>query len=76
MIDHNKIVDILRGIKDPQSGRDIISAKMVEDFQLDGQNIVFSIVLKTNDSQLKSSLNLPVWKQFNRFIRKLTYISI
>jgi ATP-binding protein involved in chromosome partitioning len=57
MIDHNKIVDILRGIKDPQSGRDIISAKMVEDFQVDGQNIVFSIVLKTNDSQLKSSLN-------------------
>lgn len=56
-IDHNKVVDILRSIKDPQSGRDIISARMVEDFQVEGGNIVFSIVLKTNDSQLKSSLN-------------------
>ena len=57
MIDHNKVVEILRTIKDPQSGRDIISAKMVENFQVDGNNITFSIVLKTNDSQLKSSLN-------------------
>lgn len=57
MIDHNKVVEILRTIKDPQSGRDIISAKMVENFQVDGNNITFSIVLKTNDGQLKSSLN-------------------
>jgi ATP-binding protein involved in chromosome partitioning len=57
MIDHNKVVEILRTIKDPQSGRDIISAKMVENFQVDENNITFAIVLKTNDSQLKSSLN-------------------
>ncbi|MFZ1704771.1 MAG: Mrp/NBP35 family ATP-binding protein [Saprospiraceae bacterium] len=57
MIDHNQVVEILRSIKDPQSGRDLISAKMVEDFQVEENNIVFSIVLKTNDNQLKSSLN-------------------
>jgi len=57
MIDHNRIVEILRTIKDPQSGRDIISAKMVEDFQVEGDNIGFSIILKSNDGNLKSSLN-------------------
>lgn len=57
MIDHNRVVDILRTIKDPQTGRDIISARMVEDFQSDGDNISFSIILKSNDHDLKSSLN-------------------
>jgi len=56
-IDHNKVVEALRTIKDPSSGRDIITAKMVEDFKVEGDNISFSIVLKTNENDLKSSLN-------------------
>lgn len=56
-MDHNQVLEILRTIKDPQSGRDIISARMVEDFQVEGNDIRFSIILKTNDSELKSSLN-------------------
>jgi ATP-binding protein involved in chromosome partitioning len=57
MIDHNVVVAALRNVKDPQTGQDIISAKMVEDFRVDDPNISFSIVLKTNDSELKSALN-------------------
>lgn len=57
MIDHNKAVQALRNVKDPKTGLDIIAAKMVENFKVEGQNIYFSIVLKTNDSELKSALN-------------------
>lgn len=32
MLDHNAIVAALRNVKDPKSGVDIITAKMVEDF--------------------------------------------
>jgi ATP-binding protein involved in chromosome partitioning len=57
MIDHNVVVAALRNVKDPKTGHDIISAKMVEDFRVDDPNISFSIVLKTNDNELKSALN-------------------
>lgn len=57
MVDHNIVVAALRNVKDPKTGNDIISAKMVEDFKVDDLNISFSIVLKTNDSELKSALN-------------------
>lgn len=57
MIDHNAVVTALRNIKDPKTGQDIISAKMVEDFRVDGDNVSFSIVLKSNDPELKAGLN-------------------
>ncbi|KXK38355.1 MAG: Mrp/NBP35 family ATP-binding protein [Saprospiraceae bacterium] len=57
MIDNNAVVAALRKVRDPNSGLDIISAKMVEDFKIDGDNVSFSIVLKSDDQNLKSSLN-------------------
>jgi ATP-binding protein involved in chromosome partitioning len=57
MVDHNQIVQALRNVKDPKSGNDIISARMVEDFRVEGSQVFFSIVLHTNDSELKSALN-------------------
>ena len=63
MIDHNAILLALRNVKDPKTGNDIISAKMVEDFRVDGQSVAFSIVLKSNDSELKSALNFACMEQ-------------
>lgn len=57
MIDHNKIVQILRKVKDPRSGMDIVAAKMVEDLVVEGNNVNFSIVLNNNDQGIKSELN-------------------
>lgn len=56
-IDNNEVVNLLRTVKDPNSGRDIISAKMVEDLRISENDIFFSIVLKNNDQQIKSELN-------------------
>lgn len=63
MIDHNAIVQALRNVKDPKTGNDIIAAKMVEDFRVDGQNVSFSIVLKSNDAELKSALNFACMEE-------------
>ena len=57
MIDHNAVLAALRNVKDPKTGGDIVSARMVEDFRVEDNNISFSIVLKSNDNDLKSSLN-------------------
>jgi len=56
-IDNNKVVAALREVKDPTSGVDIISARMVEDLVITDQNVSFTIVIKTSDAELKSSLN-------------------
>ena len=66
MIDHNAVVNALRNVKDPKSGYDIISAKMVEDFRVEAPNIYFSIVLKTNDSELKSALNFACMEEISK----------
>lgn len=57
MLDHNKIVEALRTIKDPQSGMDIIQAKMVQDFKIDGNNVSFSLTISEQNKAAKSELN-------------------
>lgn len=56
-LDNNRVLDVLRRIKDPKSGVDIITARMIEDFVVDNQKINFSIVLKSPDQEIKSALN-------------------
>ena len=66
MLDHNVIVAALRNVKDPKSGVDIITAKMVEDFRVDNDIISFSIVLKSNDAELKSALNFACMEEIGK----------
>lgn len=56
-IDNNAVVQALRKVKDPKSGQDIITVKMVEDLVIEGSNVNFSIVLKSSEADLKASLN-------------------
>ncbi len=65
MIDNNIVVSALRNVKDPKTGRDIISARMVEDFTINGNDISFSIVLDSNDQDIKSSLNFACMEQIS-----------
>lgn len=57
MIDHNKVVNLLREIKDPQTGKDIISAKMVKDFKIEGNNIYFTLSISEKNKSLRSEIN-------------------
>lgn len=57
-LNKQKIIEALREVKDPKSGEDIISARMVEQLETDEQNVSFSLLLPANmDSGTKNSLN-------------------
>ena len=56
-LDNNAIVAALRNVKDPNTGQDIISMRMVEDFGVEGKNVSFSINLQGQDAKVKQSLN-------------------
>ena len=57
MIDNNKIVEALRTVKDPGTGQDIVSVRMVEDFKVDGDNIHFSLNIPNQESKIKQEIN-------------------
>ena len=44
-IDKIKVMDALRSVRDPKSGNDIISMKMVKDLVTSENNINFTIVI-------------------------------
>ena len=51
------IIDALSTVKDPQTGRDIISLRMVRDLQVEGNVVSFSIELPSLNNEYKSELN-------------------
>jgi ATP-binding protein involved in chromosome partitioning len=48
--------DALATIIDPGSGKDIVSAGMVKDIQVDGDNLVLEIELQSSDSALENQI--------------------
>jgi len=57
MIDNNKVVAALRKVKDPNTGQDIITAKLIKDLKIENQNINFSLVLPSLNTPYKADLN-------------------
>jgi len=57
LIDNNKIVEALRRVIDPISGKDIIQARMVQDLKITDDNVGFTLVLPTLNSPHKGDLN-------------------
>jgi len=57
MLDNNKILEALRTVKDPSTGQDIISVRMVGDFKLDGNNVHFSLNIPNQDTKVKQEIN-------------------
>jgi len=57
MIDNNKVVAALRKVKDPNTGQDIIAAKLIKDLKIEDQNINFSLVLPSLNTPYKADLN-------------------
>lgn len=55
-LDHNQVLEALRQVPDPKSGSDIIAARMLEDFRVEGNQVSFSIVLNSQDAALKSAI--------------------
>jgi len=57
LVDNNKIVEALRKVMDPNTGQDIIQARMIQDLKVTDDNVSFTLVLPTLNSPHKSDLN-------------------
>ncbi len=55
-IDKQQIVEALRTVKDPETGQDIIAVRMVENLQVKGQDISFTLVVPSLKSPVKNQL--------------------
>lgn len=56
-IDKQQIIEALRTVKDPQTGQDIISMRMVENLEVSGKDIRFTLVLSSLKAPHKNELN-------------------
>ena len=61
MIDNNKVVDILRGINDPNTGKDIIMSRRISGLRIDGNNIIFTLMANEIDERTKAQLNSDIY---------------
>ncbi len=57
MIQQEKILEALKSILDPQTGRDIVSVGMVQELQIDGKNVNFKLMVPSLQMQGKAELN-------------------
>jgi len=51
------ILNLLRAVRDPQTGRDIITAGMVQDLRIDGNNVNFTLAIPSLQMHGKAELN-------------------
>lgn len=56
-MEKEKILSALRQVRDPQTGRDIVSAGMVQDLEIEGHNVNFKLIIPSLQMQGKSELN-------------------
>jgi ATP-binding protein involved in chromosome partitioning len=56
-MEKESILEVLRQVRDPHTGQDIIAANMVQDLTIDGQNINFKLVIPSMQMQGKAELN-------------------
>lgn len=57
MIDHNKVVAILRQVKDPSTGVDLIAGKRVSEMKIEGKQIFFTLSVNDLGQQAKFAIN-------------------
>jgi ATP-binding protein involved in chromosome partitioning len=56
-MDQEKILNALRTVRDPQTGRDIVSVGMVQDLDIQGQIVNFKLAVPSLQMQGKAELN-------------------
>jgi ATP-binding protein involved in chromosome partitioning len=56
-IDRNLIIEALSMVRDPQSGQDIVSRKMVTDLEVKGNEVNFTLALPSLNMEHKSDMN-------------------
>jgi ATP-binding protein involved in chromosome partitioning len=57
MIEKEQILAALRSVRDPQTGRDIVTAGMVQDLEIEGDSVNFKLAVPSLQMQGKAELN-------------------
>ena len=57
MIDHNKVVEILRNVKDPSTGVDLITGRRVSELKVNDNQIFFTLSVNDLGQQAKFAIN-------------------
>jgi ATP-binding protein involved in chromosome partitioning len=57
MITKEQVLDALRYVDDPDLKKDLVTLGMIEDIQIDGKNVSFSVVLTTPACPLKTMIH-------------------
>ncbi|MDX1685299.1 MAG: Mrp/NBP35 family ATP-binding protein [Saprospiraceae bacterium] len=55
-LDNNRIVNALRTVQDPETGQDLIKTGKIKDFKVEGNNVFFTLSLKSSEASYKSDL--------------------
>lgn len=66
MIDHNKVVESLRRVPDPNSQSDVIQAKRISDLKIKGSDIFFSLNTSGIDESQKGKINFKCQEEIMR----------
>lgn len=66
MIDNNKVVEILQSVKDPRTSQDIVTARLVKDLKIEGNNIFFTLLTQGLDAKVKGEVNFASIAAINR----------
>jgi ATP-binding protein involved in chromosome partitioning len=66
-----EIIDALRTVKDPQTGQDIISVRMVENLELKGKDVTFTIIVPSVQSPVKTELTFSCIAAINELYPEL-----
>ena len=56
-MDKQQIIQALEKVNDPKTGKDIISMRMVENLQVEGDSVSFTVTLPQVDADTKSQVN-------------------
>lgn len=57
MIDNNQVVEVLRSVKDPNTGIDIVSAKRVKELKIQGKQVFFALEVNDLSQEAKFAIN-------------------
>jgi len=56
-MDKQQIIQALEKVNDPKTGKDLITMRMVENLQVEGDNVSFTVTLPQVDADTKSQIN-------------------
>ena len=66
MIDNNKVVQTLQSVIDPNTGKDIITAKRISNLKVDGNAIFFTLIANDLEAKAKAQLNSDIYGQLKK----------